>query len=471
MYQVLTLLTPLITAPYISRVLGVDQVGIYSFTLSNQYFFSLLAGLGTASYGLREIARNRDDAKMRSKLFWEIELLTVFTTAVMLCAWAVWIYFNQKYKIFYLILSLNLFNTMFDIAWFYDGLEMFQYTVFKNSAIKIAGVILLFTFIKSRDDLALYIFIVCATTLLGTLSMWVTLPKFLVPVDWRKFTFRRHLHETFIYFVPTVATSIYTVLDKTLIGFITKDASQNGYYEQATKLIKMMEALTFTALNHVLGSRISWLFAENRHEEIKRRILDSMNYIFFMGVGICFGILGIAANFVPVFFGPGYDGVIRVLQLLSPILVIIGVSNCLGSQYYNPAGLRAVSARFIIMGSVTNLVLNLLLIPVFKSQGAVIASLAAETLISVLYVRHSNGYLTPAQLVQLGWKKLVAGLVMLAGMVCAGRFVHGEITVIIAQFCVGVIIYLAVLAVLKDSFIRFALDTGSGMIYKFMHRK
>ena len=92
MYQVLALITPLITAPYVSRVLGVDQIGIYSRTLANQYFFSLLAGLGTASYGLREIARNRDDAQARSKLFWEIELLTVGTTLVMLGAWAVWIF-------------------------------------------------------------------------------------------------------------------------------------------------------------------------------------------------------------------------------------------------------------------------------------------------------------------------------------------------------------------------------------------
>ena len=470
MYQVLTLITPLITAPYISRVLGVDQVGIYSFTLSNQYFFSLLAGLGTATYGLREIARNRNDEKMRSKLFWEIELLTVFTTIIMLGAWAVWIFFNREYRLFYLILSLNLFNTMFDIAWFYDGLELFKYTVFKNTAIKLAGVVLVFACIKTREDLGLYIFIVCATTLLGTLSMWITLPRFIVKVDWREFRFRKHFRETMIYFIPTVATSVYTVLDKTLIGFITKDTVQNGNYEQATKIIKMMEALTFTALNHVLGSRISWLFAEKRYDEIRKRILDSMNYILFMGIGICFGIIGIAARFVPLFFGAGYDGVIRVMQLLSPIIIIIGVSNCLGSQYYSPGGLRALSAKFIVIGAVTNLCFNLLLIPRWGSHGAVIASILAETVISVLYVRFSSGYLTVSHLLTMGWKKIVAGVIMLIGMIGVGRLVQGEVSGVVAQFCTGVVLYLAVLAVLRDSFLAFAMEKGMEILESRRHR-
>ena len=452
LYQILIIILPLITAPYIARVLGPDQSGVYDYTNSIMTYFAMFAALGTASYGVREIARVRDDAAMRSKLFWEIELMTVMTSTVCIIAWFIFIAITPHYKVIYLVLTMGLLSTMFDISWFFAGMEQFKYTVTKNAACKLIGVILMFLFVKKEEDLLLYIIIMISSTMIGNLSMWLYVPRFVEKVDFRTLTFRKHFHETLIYFVPTVATSIYTVLDRTLIGVITKNKAENGFYHYAMQIVNMMKALTFSSLNMVLGSRLSFLFAEKKYDEIKEKIADSTNYILFMGYGICFGVIGVAKRFVPVFLGPGYDRVATMLILMSPIVIIIGISNCLGSQYYTPAGYRKLSAKYIIIGAVVNLLLNLLLIPKYWGYGAITASLIAESVITILYMKNCNGYLRVETIIKDSWKKIIAGLVMLIVIRALDGIISSDILALLVEIAVGFTVYCAVIVLLRDSF-------------------
>ncbi len=453
-YQVLVLIIPFITAPYVSRVLGPEGVGIYSYTSSIMTFFTLFAALGTASYGSREIARHRDNAEEASKIFWEIEFVTVGTSLLCLAAWTGVIIFSKEYRCYYLALTPLLLGTLFDISWFFNGLECMKYNVLRNSICKIAGVAFIFLLVREKTDLIRYVLINSFVTMLGNLSMWTYLPRFLVSVDWRKFEVKKHVKETLVYFVPTVAGSVYTVLDKTLIGAITKNLYENGYYEQATKIINMIKALVFTSVNTVMGPRISYLFAQHRTEEIRYRIEKSMNYILLLGYACVFGLIGIASSFVPVYFGDGYDGVIWILYILAPIVLIIGVSNCLGSQYYTPAGLRAFSSKIIIIGAVANLCANLFLIPWFGSKGAALGSIVAELLISVLYVRFSKGYMTLRILWKHSWKRMIAGILMLCVVKMLQKLgIEGTFSAVGIQVVLGAIIYGSVLLCLQDEII------------------
>ena len=452
-YQVLLIILPIITAPYVARVLGPDQSGIYDYTNSIQTYFAMFAALGTASYGAREIARVRDDAALRSKLFWEIELMTVMTSAVCIIVWFIFIAFTPQYKVIYLVLTMGLFSTMFDISWFFAGMEQFKYTVTKNAACKLIGVVLMFLFVKKQEDLLLYIIIITASTMIGNLSMWLYVPRFTQKVDFKTLKFGRHFRETLIYFIPSIATSVYTVLDRTLTGVITKNKAENGFYHYTMQIVNMMKALTFSSLNMVLGSRIAYLFAEEKYDEIKVRIRDSINYILFMGIGICFGLSGVAKRFVPVFLGPGYDRVIIMLMLMSPIVVIIGVSNCLGSQYYTPSGNRKLSAKFIIIGALVNLVLNLILIPRYWGYGAIAASLIAEMVITVLYLKFCKGYLTVDTIVREGSRKLAAGIAMFAVIRIIDRFIASDIIALLIEVAVGFSVYCIMIVLLRDTFI------------------
>ena len=462
-YQVLLILLPLITAPYVARVIGPEGSGIYDYTNSVQTYFSMFAALGTMSYGAREIARVREDVAQRSKLFWEIELMTVMTSSVCIVVWFIFIALTPQYKTIYLVLTMGLLSTMFDISWFFAGMEQFKYTVTKNAACKLIGVILMFLFVKKQEDLLLYVIIIISSTMIGNLSMWLYVPRFVEKVDFRTFTFRKHFHETLIYFVPTVATSVYTVLDRTLIGVITNNKAENGCYHYAMQIVNMMKALTFSSLNMVLGSRLSFLFAEKKYDEIKEKIADSTNYILFMGIGICFGMIGVAKRFVPVFLGAGYDRVVTMLILMSPIVIIIGISNCLGSQYYTPAGYRKLSARYIITGAVVNLLLNLVLIPKFWGYGAIVASLIAEGVITILYLKNCNGYLRVSTIIKDGWKKLIAGLIMLIVIKVLDVIISSDIAALFVEVAVGFTVYLTVVTLLRDNFMT---DLVMGKILK-----
>lgn len=451
LYQILTMIIPFMTAPYVARVLGADGVGTYSYTQSYMTYFTMIAALGTASYGMREIARCRTNKEEYSKKFWEIELLTIFTTIVCLIAWGVLIIFSSKYKIYFIALIPTLLATMFDISWFYTGHEKIGYTVFWNALCKILGVVCIFLLVTEKNDLVIYIFINSFMLMIGNLSMWVFLPRMLVKVDPREFRFRNHFRETLIYFIPTIATTVYTVLDKTLIGVITKDDYQNGYYEQATKIINMAKTAVFVSVNTVMSARISYLFSENKISEIKDRIEKSINFILMLGFAVSFGIIAIAKDFVPVFFGCGYDAVVNLLYWMAPLILIIGISNCLGAQYYTPAGLRAQSSKYIITGSVTNLIMNLILIPKLGATGAVIGSIIAELTISALYFVNCDKYLTIMQVLKCSYKRFIAGIIMIIVIKIIGsNHMLTGIPLVAVEIVVGALIYFMSLFILQD---------------------
>lgn len=453
LYQVLSLITPLITAPYISRVLGSNGVGIYSYTNSIATYFILFASLGTASYGQREIAMHRDDAEISSKLFWEIEILSFATTLISLTVWMFWIFISTQYTEFYGVLTLSVLAVAFDISWYFGGFEKFKYIVIRNTLVKLLGIILLFFFVKHDTDVILYIGIMSATGLIGNLSMWTYLPKLLTKINFRTLhPFRIHLRQTFAYFIPTIATSVYTVLDKTMIGAITNSEELNGYYEQATKIIRMVESLLFS-FNTVMVSRQSYLFASGKMNEIKDKINKSFEFLFTLAIPCMFGIWGTAKNFVPWFFGRGYESVVMLLYLMSPLPLVICVSNILGSQYLTPSGQRARSSKGIIAGAMTNFVLNLALIYKWGANGATIASLAAECVITTIYVHMSKGFVSWSQIWSIAQKKLLAGLVMFIALFFVGRSYYGSIGISIAQVILGAIVYTIMLIMFRDKFI------------------
>lgn len=463
-FQVLRLLTPLVVTPYISRVLGVDGVGIFSYTYSVQYYFAIFAVLGTTAYGAREIARHRDDPEKMSHLFWEIWLLAVATSLVSMVCWGILILCSGEYQLYYIILTLYLLAAMVDVSWFFTGLEKFPIIVVRNIALRLTEVALVFLLVKKPEHLYVYCLIMAGGTFLGNLSLWGGIRKNLTKVRWRELRPVRHLKGTLIFFLPTIATSIYTVLDKTLIGLITQNTAENGAYEQATKIIDVAKAVAFVSLNTVLGPRSAYLYAQGKFDEVKRNLRSSVNFMLMLGVGMAFGIAGVADVFVPWFFGEGFEGVVVLLKCMAPIIVVITISNALGYQYYDPAGLRLKSAKYLVVGAVCNLILNCLLIPHFASAGAVVGSVVSEILISALYLKNCDGYLTLKDLVRMGWKKLIAGCLMLLFLLWRGGAcepVALDVVLLVAQ---GVIVYFVVLLILRDSVLLTALKAGLGKV-------
>jgi len=451
--DLLVLIAPFITAPYVSRVLTADGVGIFSYSNSLVSYFTLFAGLGTVIYGGREIARNRDNKVLYSQKFWEIELITVITSFVCTIAWLGLAFFYKKYQPYLLALTLLIVSSLFNITWLYVGLEKLKYTVIINSIIKIVSVILIFVLVKSENDLLIYTYIYSGANLLGNLSFWAFLPRVLTRCKIEPKYLKKHFKETIVYFIPTIATTIYTVLDKTLIGLITQDDKENGYYEQATKIINITKVVAFTSINGVVSSRISYMFKEKKSFIIKNKIRSFLNFEMFLSIGAMFGLIGVSKNFVPIFFGEGYDNTTILLYLLSPIIPIICLSNILGTLYYTPSGLRKKSAVYVIIGAIVNFLLNLVLIYYFKAYGAAIASLFAELIITILYLANCNKYLQFKDVFMVLGKKIIAGSIMAFMVYNLGIIEINEYIVLFIQIIFGIVIYIIILSILNDSWL------------------
>lgn len=449
-YQILTLITPFITTPYISRVIGPDGTGVQSYTNSVVQYFAIVAALGTTSYGQREIARHRDDREMRTRLFWEIQILCGITTSLCIGAWAGVILFSREYTSFYLVLTMNLLAVAFDISWFFGGLEQYGMIVTRNIVVKLTGIVCLFALIKSKEDLLLYMAILGGTTLLGNLSMWGYLRCFLTRIDIRSLHIKRHLKETLVYFIPTVATSVYTILDKTMLGWFTgSDKSQNGFYEYAMGIVNMGKLL-IVSFNTVMSSRMSYLFGEENTQEIHNMIESSVDFVLLIGMPVTMGLAGIASSFIPWFLGDRYQPVVSLLYVSCPLVLIVGFSDCMGSQLLTPGGKRAQSGKVIVAGAMVNAFLNMVMIPRFHAVGACLASVAAELCITGSYLWLCRGYINLSMIWRSGWRRFLAATAMLLFVHWTGRQTGSGFLTTIVQIGGGAFLYFGFLFLMRD---------------------
>lgn len=451
-YQILILILPLITTPYISRVLGAEAIGIYSYTLSIVTYFILFGSLGIAMYGQREIAYCQEDKKNRSKTFIEIATLKVVTMLIAMVVFYM-IYINgTQYQMYYKIFLLELIANCFDISWFFQGIEEFKRTVTRNIIVKLISVILIFALVKTTNDLSIYIFIYVLSTLIGNLSLWFYLPKYIEKVDKKELKIFKHLKPTIALFIPQIAIQIYTVLDKTMIGQIILDKSEVGYYEQAQKVIKILLTIV-TSLGTVMLPRMANTFANGEKEKLRNYMKNSFNFVFFLAFPILFGVLGVSSNFVPIFFGKGYDKVIVLMNVISPILLMIGMSNIMGMQYLMPTKKTREFTISVTLGAIINFLLNLLLIRNHMSIGASIATVIAEATVTGMQIYFMRKEFKMREFLKLAKNYFLGGLLMFAVVVLIRNITVSIFYNLVLQIFVGIVAYFLFLIIIKDKLI------------------
>lgn len=466
-YQILAIILPLITTPYISRVLGAENIGIYSFTTSIATYFYLAAILGSSTYGQREIAYHRDDPHERSRTFWEVVLLRIVTTVVVLSAYALLIGFISENRTLFWIQALMIVSVITDVSWFFSGLEVFSVLVFRNACIKLAGLAFIFLTVKGPEDLWLYIFGTLLINLLGYLSLWPYLRKYLCKIPVKELRPFRHFKVTIRLFLPTIAVQVYTILDKTMIGLITDSAAQNGYYEQAEKVVKILLTL-LTAMGSVMAPRISYLHANQDKETITVYLKKVYRFVFLLSIPMCLGLAITAKQFVPWFFGDGYDAVIPLLPIFSVLIVVIGMSNISGTQYLVSVGREKAFTVSVVCGAIVNFILNLLLIGRLEALGAAIASVIAEVTVTTVQLYYIRDVISLKQLWQSAKPYLFSGTVMLVICLIFQAITPASIVGLLVTAGAGVIVYFAVLLLIKDEFL---LATVSSLKEKLIKRK
>ena len=378
---------PLITVPYVSRILLVEGNGKVALAASILTYFAMFASLGIPTYGIRACARVRDDKIQLSKTVQEILIINTITTAITFLAFLASLFLVPNFaeqKELLLVNSTALILNLMGVTWLYSALEQYAYITIRTLAFKVISIILMFLLVKNVDDYVTYAAISVFAGAGSNVLNFIHLKKLISFKKTGKYEFKRHLKPIMVFFAMSAAISVYTNLDIVMLGFM-KGTIDVGYYNAAIK-VKTLLVTLITSLGAVLLPRLSYFFEQKNTDEFNRIIVKAFNFVIVLGVGVTVYFTLFAGETILLLSGSEFSGAIIPMMWLMPTVFFIGLSNVTGIQVLTPTGNEKKVLYSIIVGAVTDFVLNLLLIPNHGAAGAAFATMVAEFLVLALQV-------------------------------------------------------------------------------------
>ncbi len=439
-YQLLTMLLPLITAPYIARVLGSENSGIYSYTYTVSNYFVVFAMLGLEQYGNRSIARVRDNEQLKNQTFSELLILHIFISLIITTIYYMYvIFFSDEYKLIALIQGIYLLSAVFDVNWFFFGIEKFKITVTRNIIIKLLSVVGIFIFVNDRSDLRIYALIMSLSMFISQLILWYYIPQY---VSFKKVSFKgciSHIQPLFILFIAVIAANIYRMIDKVMLGWFDQ-MNDLGCYDYADKIIRIPLSL-ITALGTVMLPKMSNLFSTKSLNQVEKILDISALFVLFMSFAMAFGIAGIAPEFVIIYLGNEYQNSIRLITILAITIPLIAWNNYIRTQLLIPLQKDKIYTIGVCVGAAINFCFNMIFIPLFGATGAAtvtIFSYTAVLLIQTIPLIKDTNVLRYLRYIPF---PLTTGILMFIILRLIGRFMGISIITVICQLIVGMLFY------------------------------
>ena len=450
-YQILTIILPIITVPYVTRIFTSEDLGNYGFYNSIVSYFSLFAMLGIGIYGTKQIAAARNV----SSTFWNIYAVQLTASILALFVYVITLVSIPKMSgMVPIILGIVLLTKMIDISWLFTGKEDFKKITLRNTMVKVAGVISIFTFIKSSEDLYLYIFLIVIFDFLGQFVMWIPAKKFIKRPSFDTKIIKKNLHPIVLLFLPQVAISLYVVLDRTLLGLLGS-YSDVGIYEQGQKLTSILLTVV-SSLGAVMLPRVANLLSERKEKEAQNMVRFSFILYNLIIFPMIFGLIAINEVFVKLFLGQNFQDVKYVLYIIVFNIMFIGWTNILG---YQVLVVRNKNKEFMLsttIPAVVSVAVNITVIPFFGYIGASITSVVVEFLVFAIQWYYSRNIINKNLLFNKDLAKIICSSLVMFGVVMLCKIMLGfdGIVGLVIYLVVGGISYLAMIFLLKTVNIR-----------------
>lgn len=441
----------MITAPYVSRVLEPDGVGLNNFANTYAGYFALVALLGIPTYGVREVAKLRDNKVALTKLVSQLLSIATLTTIVVSFLYLATIAFvgqlTDNYVIF-LLAGFAIYLSPFSINWYYQGLEEFEYITFRSLVIRILSVISLFVFVRQKDDLIIYIIINALGIVFTNVWNFIKMRQANIKPYFTMEGISTHFKPLLILFASSIAISIYTVLDTLMLGFIT-DYEEVGYYTNAMHMSRVILSAV-TSLSIVAVPRVSYYMKNMDYAKINELMNKSFAVVSFLSFPIAIALMCISPVFVPLFFGEQFVGSVVPLMILSLLIISIGLNNLTGVQILIGMGNDKLFLYSVLVGTISNFLMNCALIPIWGSVGASISSVVAETLIlivTIFYVYHK----TPIKIKMWDgiYKALIGSLIFVPLIHILKNYMDGWL-LIAAFVAIGISCYIVIEVTVKN---------------------
>lgn len=451
-YQILSIILPLVTTPYVSRVLSVDSIGVYSFTGSIVSYFVLFASFSFQTYGQREAAYKKNDKEKLSSLFFEIQIKKLIFTLLAYVSFMLFFIETSQYKTMYVIQSISIVSAFFDITYLFQGMEQFRLTVVRNTIVKLAGLLLILIFVKKPTDVYLYAIIQTVTVLLGNLSLWLYLPEFISFKYFKKERISHGLVELFQLFVPVLSIQLYYTIDKTMLGITSNGMAENGYYEQAIKIIRLCQNM-MGAMGAVLLSSIPRMIVTSGKEAVKSTINHAIRLNLFIAAPITMGLIGIADVMVPWFLGSGYERSATLICIFAPMTLLSAISMIIGNGILLPLRRQNCLTIATLGAMIFNIVFNIILIPQFGACGAAVASVGSEIVTLIIQGFFAKEYIDLNLIIKNAIKYLGVAAIMYAVISLIKILIQGQVgmfTLTLLLIISGIAVYFSILLFTKD---------------------
>ena len=455
--QILTLIIPLITTPYLARVFQAEGNGQLAFANNIISYFTMIANLGFSIYGQREIAKYQNDIKKRSAIFFEIIILRSLFTVLsfsILVSLTCFNVFGSSYNNLILLFSIQIIAVFFDLTFYYQGIENFRTIAVRSAVSKLICLIFVFTFVKNSDDLWIYALVYSISILLSNLSMWISVRKTIIKVNFSELEFKKHLLPCLIIFLPTLATTIYASLDKLMIGLLSFNPDyENGNYDQGYK-INQVSMVFIIVIDSIMMARNSKIFSENKLDMLQQNLHKASDYVSHIGIPMIFGMRFLSENFTSWFLGDGYEKVPMILNIMSFRYYISGMICVLGDQLFITIGKEKYATIANLTTCIVNLVLNFIFIPHYGAIGGAITTMLSELtcFIILLILALKTKFVSLKKIIFSCIKPVISSLIMVLPIYFINLYMpFGILSFLICVLC-GAIVYFAIMFLLKDDF-------------------
>ena len=444
--SILTIIIPLITTPYISRILGPNGLGVYSYNYSIAAYFVTFAMLGLNNYGTRIIASVRDDKEKCSQNFCEIYAMQIIVGSCVASIYVLYALCISNQLISWIMLAYVI-SAMFDINWFFYGMELFKLTVARNIAIKLVSTIAIFIFVRDSGNVWIYAAIIVGSILISQLSLWPFLNNYILFKRPSIRNIMNHMKPNLILFIPSIAISIYKLMDKIMLGLLS-GSLEVGYYEASEKLIQIPNTLV-VSLGTVMLPRMSNLIAEVKTDRINEYMKKTLQVALLISIPMSFGIMATANQIVPIFFGQGYETCITILQFLMPSCIFVAFANVIRTEYLIPKHYDSIYIKSVFIGAALNFTTNCILIKFIGATGAAIGTLIAECSVCIYQLFRVRKEIEIKEFVKIFLKIFFAGCVML---IIVSYFQFDDFNIylsLIMRVLLGIIIFCGIIAIQK----------------------
>ena len=469
LWQILSMILPLVTSPLLARTLGAEGIGIYAYISSIVGYFALVANFGISKYGIRAIAAVSNDKEKRSAVFWEIWYLHSILSILIGILYFIYAWNYSEYRQYFCIMGMQYIGNILSIHWLFAGMEDFKKITIRDALVKLATFILIVAFIRDKTDLVNYILIMSFSGLIGNGIFWISKKKYIqkVPVNWENIFY--HMKGFMILFVPVLLESIYVMMDKVMLGTLSTKTAV-GFYENAEKALisnRIIHALTI-----VVMPRTALLIANEATHQIDVLMKKAVDLSIFLSVAFSFGTAAIAKEFSVIFWGKKFMPCADLIVIMAMSMPAMALSRLIREGYLIPAKEDRKYMLSAGSGALFNFMINLIFIPKLGAVAAAISTLVAEYAVLVVQIITVRGKLSIVKYIISNLIYLIFGIVMFYAVRLVGNFFGIALHTLLIEIVVGIVVYLSLCCIywnITDQ--KYFYEVAQKYIKKFFGKK